>query len=511
MIDPLILKLMYSTVITIPVLSGSILVDSYPRLSRVLRIMGFIAAPILITIMGYNIADYQLLLTLLASIIAIGVSLHNEGYYKVIYGLSRYFQVIVDLVLVSLILLFSSTYLVELIIYWFFLDLVIAFIAITIEHGTENLPVASTYIAMCIAPSDIALLTMWATLASKQGLFNSLLLQLNIMPSEKIPLDIVTSILILFGFATKLGQFPLHSWPPIVYGKAPSHISALLSGLVSKLGIYAFFMSSQLFVFNPIAFYVLLTQGLISTIYGSFGAVLQTDIKRILAYSSVSYYGIVTALFAISMILGDSSIYPVILTIVVFHSLMKSLAFINTALIYQVANTYDVYRLGYLYYVSREGALAAFIALLNMTGIPPSIGFIAKVLILSTSILLVSMNPISLALAVAIIVSAIFSIAYGVKYIGAYLGSLPRTPPRVIPIPKVELRSELYMGILSLGAPLVVLAYLFKTYIHGPLLVSIMLPIYLVTFTMGLIIFIRIIRKPVIPEDVKYWISGVES
>lgn len=511
MINSFILKFIYSTIITVPVLSGSILVDYYPRLSKLLRIIGFISAPILIVSLGYNILDYQLLLTTLASVIAIGVSLHNEGYYKVIYGLSRYFQVIVDLVLVSLILLFSSTYLIELIIYWFFLDLVVAFIAITMEHGAESLPVASTYIAMCIAPSDIALLTMWAMLATRYGLFNSLLLPLNNLSSEKIALDLTTSIVILFGFAIKLGQFPLHSWLPIVHGKAPSHVSALLSGLIIKLGAYAFLLSSQFFIFNPTAYYILLIQGLISTIYGSFGAVLQTNIKWILAYSSISYGGIITALYSMTMILGETSIYPVILAIIAFHAITKALAFVNTGLIYQVANTYDVYKLGYLYYVSREGALAAFIVLLNITGIPPSIGFIVKVLLLSTSILLVSVNPISLVFAISIIISAIFSIAYGVKYIGAYLASLPRTPPRIIPIPQVELRSELYMGILSLGASLVILAYLFKSYIHGTLLVSTILPIYIITFTAGVVLFIRILRRPIVPEDVKYWISGVES
>lgn len=511
MMDPFMLKIIYSVLVTTPVVLGSTLVDSYPRTSRVLRLLGFVSAPLLTLSLGFSIRDYQLVLTTLASIIAVGVSLHNEGYYKVIYGLSRYFQVVVDVVLVNLILLFSSTYLIELIIYWFFLDLVVAFVAITMEHGAENLPVASTYIAMCIAPSDVALLTMWAILASRLGLFNSLLLPLNNGINEKIALDLATSILILSGFAIKLGQFPLHSWLPIVHGKAPSHVSALLSGLIIKLGAYALLLSSQFFIFNPIAYYILLAQGVVSTIYGSFGAVLQTNIKWILAYSSVGYGGIITSLYAAMMILGETSIYPIILTVIIFHAMTKALAFINTGLIYQVANTYEVYRLGYLYYVSREGALAAFIALLNMTGIPPSTGFLVKTLLIGSSILVASVNPVGLLLVVSIVLSAIFSIAYGAKFIGAYLSTLPRITPRAIPIPRSEISSELYLGFTTLIAPIVLIAYFILTGFIETILAWITLPIYTLTLVASILLFTTITKRPSIPEDVKYWISGVES
>jgi len=512
MIDPLTLKTFYAASIMIPVLTGSILVDSNPKLSRALRITGYAAAPVIFTFSGLlKLLDYQLALTLIASVTAIGISLHSEGYYKVIYGLARYFQIVVDTVLTSLILLFSSTFLVELIVYWFFLDIVVAFIAITMEHGAENLPVASTYIAMCIAPSDIALLTMWAVLAIKYGVFNSLFLPLNTVLSEKIGLDFTTSLIMLFGFAVKLGQFPLHSWLPIVHGKAPSHISAALSGLIIKMGAYAFLLASQLFTFNPLVFYILLVQGLISTIYGSFGAILQTNIKWILAYSSVGYGGVITALYASSMILGDQALNAIIIAVIVFHALTKALAFINTGLIYQIANTYDVYKLGYLYYVSREGALSAYMALLNLTGIPPSTGFIVKVLLIATSILLAMENPLGLALTMAIVLSAIFSIAYSAKFIGAYVSTLPRISPRAIPVPGVELKSELYMGLISMLTPAILLTYTPGSYAYGETITAVTLPIYIVSLVASIIIFTRILREPRIPEDIKYWLSGVEA
>ncbi|MEM0031791.1 MAG: proton-conducting transporter membrane subunit [Desulfurococcaceae archaeon] len=504
-------KIVHALLILLPVISGSILVDAYPRLSRVLRITGFTVPTILLLTTGYPMIDYQLALVLLTSVVAIGVSIHSEGYYKVIYGLSRYFQLVVDLVLATLLLLFSSSFLIELIIYWFFLDIIVAFIAITMEHGTENLPVASTYIAMCIAPSDIALLTMWAMLAVRYGLFNSLLTPLNTLPSERINLDLITSMIILFGFAVKLGQFPLHSWLPIVHGKAPSHISALLSGLIIKMGAYAFFLSSQMFTFNPIAFYVLLVQGLISTIYGSFGAIIQTNIKWILAYSSIGYGGIITTLYSTLMILGMNTLRPIIIAVIVFHALTKALAFTNTGLIYQISNTYDIYKLGYLYYVSREGALSAYVALLNMTGIPPSAGFIVKILLITISVLLSMENPLGLPLTVAIVLSAIFSIAYSAKFIGAYLSTLPQISPRAIPIPKMELAAELYMSFASLLAPAVLMMYMLNLFTYGQAVVAVTLPIYIASLVTSIIVFTHILREPRMPEDIKYWLSGVDG
>ncbi|MEM4602059.1 MAG: hypothetical protein QW808_04080, partial [Desulfurococcaceae archaeon] len=206
MVDYITLKIIYSILTLAIVTFASILTDRYPRASRAMRVAGFLVVPSLFILLGLvELQGYQIVLTLLTSGVAIGISLHNEGYYRVIYGLARYSQIIVDTILASLILLFSSTFLIELIVYWFFIDITVAFIAITMEHGSENLPVASTYIAMCIAPSDIALLTMWAILAGELGLYNSLLFPLNKVALQPLSLNPVISTIILFGFAVKLG------------------------------------------------------------------------------------------------------------------------------------------------------------------------------------------------------------------------------------------------------------------------------------------------------------------
>jgi len=507
-----LVKVIYSSSVFIPILIGSIMVDSYPRISKLLRIMGFTAPPLLFILTGYiRLLDYQLVLTLVTVIAALGISLHSEAYYRVLYGTSRFFQISIDVILASLLLLYSSTYFIELIIYWFILDIFIALVAITMEYGAENLPVASTYIALCIAPSDIALLTMWALLASSYGLDYSIFINLNTIPQTPLNLDYITSLIITVGFAAKIGQIPFHSWIPIVYGKSPTHVSAILSGVVSKMGIYALFLSMQLFNTNSIALYVLFAQGLISTVYGSFGAVLQVNVKNLLAYSSIGYYGIMASLFAAFTLLSQPILKAALLVTLVFHTVIKVLAFLNTSLVYQVSNTYDVYRLGYLYYVTRKGALSAFTALLSLTGIPPSIGFTVKLLLLLASINLSLIHTLGIPLLVAIVLSSVFSIAYGAKFMGIYLSSIPRITPRPIPIPQLELNAEIYLGVASLILPLSILLYTYYAGFLDIVFAVVLIAIYAITFTAYTLLFTRIYTKPDIPEDVKYWLSGVES
>jgi len=503
-------KILYAISILLPVLIGANIVDFYPRLSRLLRILGFTIPPILFLSLGlFTLLDYQLVLTVVTVIVAIGVSLHSEAYYRTLYAMSRYFQVVVDTVLAVLILLFSSSYFVELLVYWLFLDVVVALVAITMEYGVENLPVASTYIVMCIAPSDLALLTIWALLASNYGLIPSLFLELNTI-TQSLTLDPIASIILVFGFATKIGQFPLHSWLPIVHTKSPTHISAILSGLIIKMGAYGYFLIIHLFKLDTIAFYILLVQGLISIVYGAFGATLQTHIKQLLAYSSVSYGGIITAFYAMYVLTGIDSLKLVALFVIAFHALTKSLSFLNTGLVYQVANTYDVYKLGYLFYVTRKGALAAFTALLNLTGVPPSIGFIVKILLLTMSITLASTTLLALPLTISIVIASIFSIAYGVKFLGVYTAVLPRTPPKPVPIPSMELTAELYLGVTTLLSPLVLLIYMLISNVLEPLHIGLVSIVYTISLLAYILLFTRIYTKPEMPEDIKYWLSGVE-
>jgi len=499
----LAVKISYTILIAALTALSSITSDKYPRLSKLLAGVGLLGVPVTyIALRLLVLPDYQLVLLLMTSFITTFISLHSAGYYKYMYGVTRYFKLILNTISALLVLLFSSIILLELLVYWLLVDIIIAFTAITLERGYENLRVSATYLIMCIAPSDIALLTLWAILATNVGFYEALFIEIT---KQYVALNIgpLLSIVLLFGFSTKLGQFPLHSWPPIVYGESPSHVSAVLSSVVSKIGLLGYILSSRLFTIDQVAFYIVLVQGLISTIYGAFAATLQTNIKRLLAYSSISYYGVITILYAIFNLMNIGQAYYLVLVIAVYHGIIKALAFINTGLVYQVANTYDIYRLGYLFYISKPATLTGFIVLANLISMPPTIGFFVKISTLILSFELLSLNPAMVVVLVALVIHTVFAVIYSAKLLSIYTSTLPRAPLRPIQLPREESLSEYVLGFST-----VALSALTLWILSSP---PILIAIYIVTVLILGAMLIKYHKTVFMPGEVKYWLTGVES
>lgn len=506
-----LIKVLYSLLVLATTITASMLVDSYRRLSKALRLVAYLVIPSLFVALEHKyLFDFQVILILVGGLAAYAISIHAEGYYRLLYGIARHFQVVIDTTLALLVLVFSSTYFLELMIYWLALDIVLALAALSLEHGIENLPIVIQYVIMCVVPSDISLLTAFSAVVLELGLSQAIALPLYVIPKQ-INLGPVLSAIIVFGFATKIGQFPLHTWLPRVHGEAPTHTSAILSGLVIKLGLLGLLIASKIFVIDAIAYYMLLAQGIVSTLYGSLGAVMQSHIKRILAYSSVGYGGILVSLLALYSIYHASYLYTAMLLVLVFHILAKALGFLNAAAVFYAANTYDVYSLGYLYYVSKPLSFNAFTVFLSLSGIPPSIGFLVKVFIILASILLLEKSIAAIVLLIAIITSAVFSIAYSAKLISAYTSKIPRTGARYVVVPSEILVSELLVSLAIVASPLVAIVY---GLLSGSLLYDLAVPV-LVVYIVLLVAYVLALRREVLKkeplrEDVKYWLSGVE-
>ncbi|MEM3993608.1 MAG: hypothetical protein QXW93_05310, partial [Desulfurococcaceae archaeon] len=83
--------------------------------------------------------------------------------------------------------------------------------------------------------------------------------------------------------------------------------------------------------------------------------------------------------------------------------------------------------------------------------------------------------------------------------------------PRAIPIPKMELAAELYMSFASLLAPAVLMMYMLNLFTYGQAVVAVTLPIYIASLVTSIIVFTHILREPRMPEDIKYWLSGVDG
>lgn len=501
-------KASYTALITLLSTLSSLLSDSNPRLSRVLGVLGLLGVPLIYVVTKLLVLpDYQLVLLLLAGFTTAMTSLHSTGYYKYMYGATKQTKLVLNAVCALLVLLFSSTTMLELLVYWLLLDIIVAFTAITLERGFENLRVAATYLVTCVAPSDIALLTLWSIIAVNKGLYESLLFDIT-STGAQLDIGLALSLILLLGFSAKMGQFPLHSWPPVVYGESPPHVSAILSSVVSKIGLLGYLLASRLFSIHPVALYVLLAQGVVSTAYGAFAAALQTDVRRLLAYSSISYYGVITVFYAISSLLGLREAFYLALLVAIYHGVLKAQAFTNSSVVYQVANTYDIYRLGYILYISKLSALSGFLILANLVGMPPTVGFFVKVSTLTLTLSILAENLALIPVLVVLIIHAVFAVMYSAKFLSIYTSTLPRAlPVKYVEIPRDQVISELTLGFSSIALSVLILWLLG----YSPEFRFILALLYSVTVVLMVAVFTKYYRALFIPEESKFWLTGVES
>jgi multicomponent Na+:H+ antiporter subunit D len=186
----------------------------------------------------------------------------------------------------------------------------------------------------------------------------------------------IAAYLFILGFGVKAALFPLHLWLPDAHSAAPSPVSAMLSGVVIKvLGVYALWRTIG---FYPPTLGILSMLGVLSILYGGFLAIRQWDMKRLMAYSSISQVGYI--------VLGLSLATPLGVAGALFHlfnhAFMKGLMFLTAGAVEQKCGTRDLRELGGLRQKMPVTAFSSFLGSLAMSGIPPFGGFWSKLFII---------------------------------------------------------------------------------------------------------------------------------
>ncbi|ADV64377.1 complex I subunit 5 family protein [Desulfurococcus mucosus] len=491
------------------VLSGSLLSDRASRLSKVLRVTGF-TMPLLDALINQQGAlGFQEYFVVLASLASIAITLHSEGYYRILTGKVSYQQTLLNTTLIAVLTVFNARILGEFVTGLLVLD-VLLMLVIMMDKGAENYKVAIYYIVLSAVPADVAVLSLWALIAQYMGLDASLTASPAELAAVKIPLSPLPALLILVGFATKLGLFPIHMWLPIVHPEAPKHGSAILSGLVIKIGLFGLLLTSSLFTYSSELHYVTLAQGAITALYGGFAATIQRDVRRLLAYSSLSHAGVMAVTYSLSEIYGSGLLLQLLYFYVIYHGLAKAHAFMNAALMDQLANTFDVYKLGYLGQLHPALIVPAFNIFMNFAGIPPSYGFTMKLVLLASLVMLVSSyGVIPLLAGIAIAVVAVFSIIYSVKIMGCYVGGYRKVLKPPVEVTREELLSEYYATSVTLVFPLIYIAISLSS---GYMPLQLLVPLAVVE-AITLPVFITVLlSKPLSRiHEPKYWLSGVEQ
>lgn len=297
-------------------------------------------------------------------------------------------------------------------------------------HSISLLLVHSSLIAICVLQNSIAFLIAWEIMALssffliifdhhknvilKAGInfliqshicimaltlgflwvaLNQNSFDFNAFPQFVASHSLLTGVALFFcffvAFAIKAGFVPFHTWLPHAHPAAPAHISGIMSGVIIKIGIYGILRMLLLIKSDYVSIgYFILFISIVSGIYGVMLAIIQHNLKRLLAYHSIENIGIIGMGIGIGCIgMGKGS---QALTVLGFsgallhtlnHSLFKSLLFYGAGNVYQATHTMDIDKLGGLSKVMPHTAFLFLLASLAICGLPPFNGFVSEFLI----------------------------------------------------------------------------------------------------------------------------------
>ncbi len=397
------------------------------------------------------------------SLLVIPVSIYSIGYLK-----SEYLEknigllcTLYHLFILSMLFVVLSGNGFQFLIFWELMTLIsFAFVIFDIK-STESKNAGFIYLLMTHIGSAFLLLS-FLIFGKYTGSFSfsSFHEASNLMP---VSLKTVLFLCVLFGFGTKAGIVPLHIWLPQAHPAAPSHISALMSGVMIKTGIYGILR----FVFDFLSpfpswwgvFVVFI--GITTAVLGIIFASSEIDIKRILAYSSIENIGVILLSVGASMIFYsfDQTVLATIALVASLfhslnHSLFKGLLFTCAGSIVSRTHTRNIEKLGGLIKFMPKTAFLFLIGSLAICAFPLFNGFISEWLTFQTLLTLYELKPGFIKLIAPVVASllgftsAICAAVFVKTFSGIFLG-IPRTH-QVHHVKEVSYSMNLGSGILTL-------------------------------------------------------------
>jgi hydrogenase-4 component B len=378
-------------------------------------------------------------------------SLYAAGYFKSHFGnepihanLSFY-----NMLVGSMVLLLVTRDAVLFIMAWEVMSIA-SFFLVTAEHEKSEVRRAGYLYLVASHLGTVFLLLLFALLSRRTGSFDFDIWGTSLHATA--PIRNICFVLAVAGFGVKAGFWPIHIWLPYAHPAAPSPVSALMSGVMIKMGIYGILRSLQ-FLGPPPAWWgqLLIAFGIASGILGVLLALAQHDIKRLLAYSSVENVGIVAIGLGVG-VLGQSQGQPTIayfgfagaLLHVLNHALFKSLLFQAAGNVVLSTGQRNIQALGGL---SRPMPVTSVLFLLGsvaICGLPPFNGFVSEWLIyvgafrgsgwLATPLAASSVCALFALALIGGMAQACFARAFGVIFLGQPRSALARQAHEVRPI-----------------------------------------------------------------------------
>lgn len=321
---------------------------------------------------------------LIVGLIGCIASIYAIGYCKEFYRQRfRLLTVCFNAFLLTMVLVFTVSHVVAFLIAWEAMT-IFSFLLVNHEWKKQsNRRAAYIYLIMTHIGTAF-IFAAFLLLATSAGSFEfEVLRQANIS-------DNVRNIVFLFallGFGTKAGIIPVHVWLPLAHPAAPSHVSALMSGVMIKSAIYG--LSRFLLEFLPAGpvwwGQLIMVLAIVSCVLGVLYALMEHDLKRLLAYSSVENIGIILLGIGAGltfMTTGQTLLAGLAWAAAFLHTLnhavFKSLLFLGAGAVVQTTHTKDIEKLGGLIKTMPYTAVTFFIASAAISALPPFNGFVSE-------------------------------------------------------------------------------------------------------------------------------------
>jgi formate hydrogenlyase subunit 3/multisubunit Na+/H+ antiporter MnhD subunit len=367
---------------------------------------------------------------LAASLFALGYGRHEEAPARVLPFYPAF------LAGMNLVVLADDAF--TFLVSWEFMSLS-SWALVTAHHrDPDNLRAGYIYLIMA-SFGTLALLLTFGLLAGPDGGYAFAAIR-NEHPSAALAALVL--ILALVGAGSKAGIVPLHVWLPLAHPAAPSHVSALMSGVMTKVAVYGFVRIVFDLVGSPAWWWslVVLSLGGITAVMGVLYALMQHDLKRLLAYHTVENIGIIfiglglaLAFKAYGMDFAAALAMTAGLLHVFNHSVFKSLLFFGSGAVLTATGERDMEHLGGLIHRMPQTAFVFLVGCAAISALPPLNGFVSEWLTFQAILLSPQLPPWGLKLLVpavgallalsAALAAACFVKAFGVTFLGR-----PRTP-----------------------------------------------------------------------------------
>ena len=306
--------------------------------------------------------------------------------------------------------------------------------AMVVSHHREPENVRAGYVYLLMASfGTLALLLAFGLLASSAGYdFDAIRAS---HPSAALASTVL--ILVLLGAGSKAGLVPLHAWLPLAHPAAPSHVSGLMSGVMTKVAVYGFVRIVFDLLPEPVWWWsmvVLLVGGPTATL-GVLYALMQRDIKRVLAYSTIENIGIVFTGLGLALAFKAEGLdwvaalaFTAAMLHVFNHALFKSLLFFGAGAVLAATGERDMEKLGGLIHRMPKTAFAMLVGCVAISALPPFNGFVSEWLTFQAILLSPQLSSWGLKLVIpavggllalaAAFAAACFVKLYGISFLG---------------------------------------------------------------------------------------------